>query len=72
MRPARYLTSIDLQPLTVRVGDDKDEIPGFSLRLHWLSLADQKSYVGDPLFIDTESLKSLLDELRHDVRKASS
>jgi len=67
MDASKYLTGIELQPLTMHV--EGQDIPGYELRLRWIDVAKpDKKRTGEPLVIDEESLVSLLEQLSAQVR----
>ena len=67
MTAPKYLTGIEIQALTMQI--DQKDIPGFELRLRWIDVAKpDKKRTGDPFVIDEESLLSLLDGLRAQIR----
>jgi hypothetical protein len=68
MGPKRYLTGIELQPLTI-FADDR-AVEGFELRMRYLDVdAPEKPRSVEPFFIDEESLLSMLDGLREQVQE---
>jgi hypothetical protein len=66
MKTKRYLTAIELQPLSI-FADDK-AVEGFELRMRYLDVdTPEKPRAAEPFFIDEESLLSMLEGVREQV-----